>query len=446
MPSSDSTPPTVDPRNLKQRKAEDSPREDSPREDGQPNRSRAVVTDAKELAGGSFAAVARSTRDLFPESAYRPVDGPGGVRLPFGPHRLAVNSDGTGTKPELAERLAAASGDYRYFERPAFDVVAMVADDAARHGQFTVGIVNCVDVNSAENAAFVNALANGMRRACEAGRFPLINGETAELGYRVPGPGTSRLNWNAVALALVHEDKAFRSENLRPGQPVVAFRETSIRSNGLTRARAVLEHAYLAELGMTRQQWLEERLVRRVGLPPEAVRQLRSALIAEQPWIDEQILVPWHERFADLTEQLSRPATIYSPVITAAQGGVDGPIAVPIIAATHVTGGGIPLKMKRTLAGTGLGAVIEPVFPDPAGVPELLELARRHPASSGPLVDERTACEQWNRGIGFTCVMADHAAASALVQLAEAMGYDAAIAGNIREKAEIHWRGEIWTA
>lgn len=408
--------------------------------------SRAVVVDAKELAGGSFAAVAQATRDLFPDPAYRPVDGPGGVRLPFGPHRLAVNSDGTGTKPELAERLADATGDYSYFERPAFDVVAMVADDAARHGQFTVGIVNCVDVNSAANSAFVAALANGMKRACEAGRFPLINGETAELGYRVPGPGSSRLNWNAVALALVNEAKAFRPGHLRPGQPLVAFRESSIRSNGLTRARAVLEQAYLAEQGLTRDEWIDACWSSRSGLPLDAVRRLRVAAFAEQSSLGEQIVIPWHRRFSEIAERLSRPATIYSPAIAAAQGGVDGPVAAPILAATHVTGGGIPLKVKRTLAGTGLGAAIEPVFPDPAGVSELLELARRYPSSTGPLVNDRSACEQWNRGIGFLCVAPDQGAAAALVQLAESLGYEAAIAGQIRESPEIHWRGETWVA
>jgi len=47
--------------------------------DVSPGETKAVVVDAKELAGGSFAAVARATRDLFPDPAYRPVDGPGGV-------------------------------------------------------------------------------------------------------------------------------------------------------------------------------------------------------------------------------------------------------------------------------------------------------------------------------------------------------------------------------
>jgi phosphoribosylaminoimidazole (AIR) synthetase len=254
------------------------------------------------------------------------------------------------------------------------------------------------------------------------------------------------LNWNAVALALVQEAKVFRPGNLRPGQPLVAFRERSIRSNGLTRARAILEQAYLAEQGVSRDEWLEARWSSRTGLARETIRHLRIALHADQPGLAEQIVIPWHERFPELVERLSRPATIYSPAIMAAQGGVDGPIAVPILAATHVTGGGIPLKVKRTLAGTGLGAAIEPVFPDPAGVPELLELAQRYPTSNGPLVAERSACEQWNRGIGFLCVTPDRAVATALVQLAESLGYESAICGEIHESAEIHWRGETWIA
>lgn len=405
----------------------------------------AVPVDAKELAGNSFATVVRRTRTLFPETAYQPREDATGTRVFTGRHELSVNSDGTGTKPELAERLYLATGDARYFERPAHDVVAMVADDAARHGQFTVGIVNCVDVSSAENAHFVSALARGMEQACRAGRFPLINGETAELGYRVPGPGDARLNWNAVALALVNLDKVYRSQNLRPGQPLVALRERTIRSNGLTRARAILEQAFLAEQGTTRDDWMAATLALRLGTDRSAARQSWEALIAEQPWLAEQVVIPWHTRFADLTERLSRASTIYSPVIYEAQGGVDGRVAVPLVAATHVTGGGIPLKVSRMLGQTGLGAAIDPVFPDPEGVGELLELAARHPRDGRPLVDERSACENWNRGIGFLCVAPDDAVARALVDLAASLGYEAAQAGHILPTPEIHWRGHVWS-
>jgi phosphoribosylaminoimidazole (AIR) synthetase len=405
---------------------------------------RPVVVDSKELAGAGFAGVVKRTGELFPDSKYRPTSDPTGTRLYLGPHQLSVNSDGTGTKPELAERLYEATGDASYFERPAHDVVAMVADDAARHGQFTLGIVNCVDVSSADNQDFVAAMARGMEAACRAGRFALINGETAELGYRVPGPGDARLNWNSVALALVNLDKVFRSENLRPGQPLVALRETTIRSNGLTRARAILEHVYLAELGVSRDEWIQDAIARRIGSTRAAVAEFWQAMVLEQPGFAEQLTIPWHLRFADLTEQLSRPSTIYSPVIHDAQGGVDGPVAIPLIAATHVTGGGIPLKVKRMLGKTGLGAAIETVFPDPAGIPELLELAARYPRDGRPIVDQRSACEQWNRGVGFLCVARDTAAAHALVELAGSLGYQAAIAGQIVSEPVIRWRGESW--
>ena len=293
----------------------------------------AVVVDAKELAGDSFAAVARRTRDLFPDPAYRPHPDPTGTRLNLGPHTLSVNSDGTGTKPELAERLYEATGETVYFERPAHDVVAMVADDAARHGQFTIGIVNCVDINSAENQEFIEALAKGMEQACVAGRFPLINGETAELGYRVPGMGDARLNWNAMALALVNESKLFRAENLKPGQPIVALRERTIRSNGLTRARAIIEQAYLSIVGATREEWFARRLAERLALSPREVARIWTGALRFQPWLDEHVVIPWQETFFELTEKLSRPSTIYSPLIHAATiGTATGPSTPPCAA------------------------------------------------------------------------------------------------------------------
>lgn len=401
-----------------------------------------VTVDDKELAGSTFAEVIRATRDLFPEAAYRPQEGPHGIGIASGRHLLTVNSDGTGTKPELVERGFLATGDYSYFERPAADVVAMVADDAARDGHFTVGIVNCVDVNSAHDGRFVAALARGMERACRTGGFPLLNGETAELGYRTPGPGASRLNWNAVAVALINRDKEFQPSNLRPGQIIVALRDTSIRSNGLSRARRILEHAYLSQQHATRQDWLVSTLSSVVERP--ARHQVVSELLSRQPEMAEQLIIPWHERYGELVELLSRPSTIYSSLIYAAQGGVDGPVQIPLVACVHVTGGGIPLKCSRLLRKTGLGAMIDSVFPDPEGVAELLALANQFPLGSRPLVDDREACEQWNRGIGFLCVVPDNSVARDLIALADRHNISAAIAGRILDDPAIHFRGHTW--
>ncbi|MFM7845711.1 MAG: AIR synthase-related protein [Planctomycetota bacterium] len=401
-----------------------------------------VAVDDKEIAGNTFAEVLRATRDLFPEAAYRPQPGPHGLAIASGRHLLTFNSDGTGTKPELVERGFLHTGDYSLFERPAHDVVAMVADDAARDGHFTVGIVNCVDVNSAHDTRFVTALARGMEQACRWGGFPLLNGETAELGYRAPGQGASRLNWNAVAVALVNREKEFQPTNLRPGQVVVALRDTSIRSNGLSRARRILEHAYLSQQHATRKDWAVSSLSNVVERA--ARQQVVMEMFSRRPELAEQLIIPWHERYGDLVERLSRPSTIYSSLIYAAQGGVDGPVQIPIVACVHVTGGGIPLKCKRLLRKTGLGIMIDSVFPDPEGVAELLALANQFPLSGRPLVDDREACEQWNRGIGFLCVVPDSSVARDLITLAEQHSMSAAIAGNILDDPAIHFRGHTW--
>jgi phosphoribosylaminoimidazole (AIR) synthetase len=217
--------------------------------------------DQKEASSQSFADVVLATADNFPEAAYRPRI-PAGARLNAqcaihpGRHRIAVNADGIGTKPEFAERLYSVDGDPRVFEGLAFDAAAMVADDAARDGSFVVGIANTVDVNTASKEEVMTALARGLHRACNAGGFPLLNGETAELGYRTAGYGEYRINWNMVALTLVNEEKRIDGSRLKPGQPVVALRERSIRSNGLTRARAILEHAHLAQSHLLQKRTL----------------------------------------------------------------------------------------------------------------------------------------------------------------------------------------------
>ncbi|MDN4634855.1 hypothetical protein QCD71_25465, partial [Sphingomonas sp. PsM26] len=68
-----------------------------------------------------FAEVVRSTAKNFPDSAYQPnlifertVNAQYGINP--GPHKIFVNADGVGTKPELAERMFTETGDYRYFE------------------------------------------------------------------------------------------------------------------------------------------------------------------------------------------------------------------------------------------------------------------------------------------------------------------------------------------
>jgi phosphoribosylformylglycinamidine cyclo-ligase len=412
----------------------------------------AMNVDEKGLASRTFADVIRRTRDNFPDERYRPrllvartVNEQYGIDA--GRHLIAANADGTGTKPKLAERLADWNGDPRFYEGLAFDVSAMIADDAARNGYLVPAVINCLDVNSAENPAFVGALARGMERACEKGRFALMNGETAELGYRSPGWGAQRLNWNAVALTIINQEKIIDGRGLKPGQPVVALRETSIRSNGLTRARSIVEAAYMQrEFGTKMRMDALVALIRsKVGtVSDDDIRAILQSLPGGSHTLDH-LHLPWHEYFPDVTEELLKPSTIYAPLIHDAQGGVDGDIRVPIIACAHVSGGGVPLKAGRMLEKRGVGIHVDPVFPDPPAVTKLLELSGTYMRPDGqPFVTDRTACDQWNRGVGFLCVVPDEGAARAFVELAGSLGYEATVAGATIEKPVVEWRGHEW--
>lgn len=370
------------------------------------------------------------------------------------PYSVWVTADGIGTKPELAERLhteSIAQGNPApdLFESLAFDTLAMIDGDEARFGRYMVGVAEIVDVNSAENKDVINALARGLKRACDEGRFALLNGETAELGYRTSGYGKTRLNWNAFGLSVVNPDKLLLGKELQPGQPIVAFRERSIRSNGLSKARAILEADYLWRfLLRSKEEYLNAELKEQGVLfesDDRSIKDVLSDIFGHD--VLEQVLIPWHTLHTDIVKQLLTSSILYGPVIREAQGKIDEPRKVGMVAAAHVSGGGVPEKVKRMVEVKGLGAAIDPVFPDPEGVTSLLRLVEKLPQDiqDGLKIDDRAACQQWNRGIGFMVVTENSEEAEKLIDIASKMGYEAKVAGEITDKPEIAFRGHTWT-
>lgn len=416
--------------------------------------------DQKGLASLTLGDVIQQTRENFPDPRFRPqvyLDAPPyhlyGINP--SPFSIWVTADGIGTKPELAERLATEYNDPSYFESLAFDTFAMIESDEARWGRINLGIVHIIDTNTATPEVMA-ALARGTKRACDEGHFALLNGETAELGYRTAGYGRTRINWNAIGLSLVVPEKLILGQDLKPGQPIVGLREFSIRSNGLTRARTILEKAYLRQVGyvskrhyFTKQfgDYLKDR-----ARPPSFTEITRyqdnlgnfmDEFGGENFW--EQILLPWHQLQPEVTKELLRPSMLYGKLMYEAQGGVDGEKAVNITAAAHISGGGVPEKAKRMVAPKGLGADIRAVFPDPLGVRYLFELAEDLTDKNGEsLLDDRGVCEQWNRGIGFLMVTQGVDDAKRLIELASNMGYEAAEVGKIIEEPVIKFRGHTW--
>lgn len=411
-----------------------------------------LTLDQKGAASLTLGRLVEQTRDNFPDPRYRPKvykDTPEYHLYSIDPYpyQIWVTADGVGTKPELAERLAEDYSQTEFFENLAFDTFAMVESDEARWGRFPLGIANIIDTNCA-TPEVIAALSRGAKRACDEGGFALFNGETAELGYRVSGYGRTRVSWNAVGISLVVPNKLILGDGLKAGQPIVALQETSIRSNGLTKAREILEKDYLRVLGTTsKEEYFMERLKEYFGdmLPPDHQQTVNFFNnIFGHPFL-EQVLIPWHQLEPSIVRELLRPSTLYARLIYQAQGGVDNPREIDMVAAAHISGGGIPEKVKRMLAPMELGAHIDPVFSDPRGISRLLEIAKNLPNEGQDIINDRKACEEWNRGIGFVIVTKTDDDARRLVNLAREWNYQAAVAGRVLDVPKIEFRGHTWT-
>ena len=154
---------------------------------------------------------------------------------------ICLGFDGVGTKIEIAERI----GDYSTI---AFDLLAMVCDDAVVRGGEPVIVGSILDVNTLgkENDSYteqVRQLAQGYIKAASDANVAIINGELAELGNRIGGYGNFNCNWGAGLIWFAKKDKMFTGKEIKVGDKVVAFREKGFRSNGLSLVRKIFKQA-----------------------------------------------------------------------------------------------------------------------------------------------------------------------------------------------------------
>ncbi len=286
--------------------------------------------------------------------------------LDMGSYFLVQTSDGTGTKMELAEKL----GVYESIGR---DLLAMVADDAVCTGAEVLGISNTLDVPHVD-AAVIDALLGGLSRACVEQGIAITGGEIAE----VPG-GVSVPVWNATAVGIVAKDRVVRPETIVPGDRVIALRERGCRSNGFS-------------------------LIRRV---------LRAA--AGRTWGEEEL------------RELLRPSTIYHAALLALLGRFGEPRMAPIKGLAHITGGGIPSKLRRILKMAGCGAALHDLWPPPPVLVDLMTAGN---------IEQEEAYRTFCMGNGMLAVLSPEESPRALALLHDA-GIEARVAGTITREPTI---------
>lgn len=281
---------------------------------------------------------------------------------------LAITSDGIGTKIEVAERV----GRYRSLGR---DLVAMVVDDLAANGVEPVAVTNTLDVDRVD-AAVIDELMQGLHDAAQVAGISVAGGEIAELGARIGGWGSGmHFNWCATAIGVLPSGwQPIDGSAVRAGDAVVLVASGNWRSNGFTALRRGLQDMY-------GDNW-------------------HTAMFQDRTWGD------W----------LLEPCRIFAPLVTALRRAGVHPHGL-----AHITGGGLPSKLGRTLKSTGLGAHLDaPWQPTPA-----MQQAQRLAG-----IPDQDAWQHWNMGNGFALVVPPEQVA-AVLQACDKLGYAARQGGQV---------------
>ncbi len=279
---------------------------------------------------------------------------------------LVSGTDGVGTKLKVA--FAANRHD-----TIGIDLVAMCVNDVAVVGAeplFFLDYFGTGKLSAEQGAEVVKGIAEGCRQAGCA----LIGGETAELpGFYAP----REYDLAGFAVGCVERSRIVDGTRARPGDAVLGVASSGLHSNGFSLARkALLEHHPL--------DWK----------PPE----LGGATLADA---------------------LLEPTRIYAKDVLALLA------AVPVKAFGHITGGGLPGNVPRTLPDGTRAVLDERRWPRPA----VFDLVQREGA-----VPWDDMYRTFNMGLGLTAVLAPGDVAPAQAVLA-ARGVESWVVGGIEKGA-----------
>ncbi len=264
--------------------------------------------------------------------------------LDMGDYYLVQNDDGVGTKIKVAEMI----GKY---DTMAYDLIAMVADDAICMGAETISITNTLDVNKIDEEK-VSGLMAGLEKAALEHKIVIPGGEIAELGDALNG-----YVWNATAVGIVEKGKMITGENIQSGDKIIGLRSAGFRSNGFSLIRYILKEKF------------------------------------GDDW--------YHEKYDDSKnwgEAVLTPSVIYSSAVLEMHGRYKEPSKVELKGVVHVTGGGLYANTDRILKKTGLKANFTDLPEPHEPMKKLMELGN---------VSEDEAYKTWNMGVGMVLISND---------------------------------------
>ncbi|MBW3002051.1 hypothetical protein KY338_02715 [Candidatus Woesearchaeota archaeon] len=295
---------------------------------------------------------------------------------------MCTSFDGVGTKVEIAQRM-------NKHDTIAFDLFAMVCDDAIVRGAEPVLVGSVLDVNSLgsdknSNLPQLKELAFGYIAAAKAANVAVVNGELAELGNAVGGFGNFKYNWCASVTWFANKNKLFTGKEIKVNDSIVVLEEKGFRSNGLSLVRKTFEMKHGDN---------------------------------------------WHNAEFNgekLGSLVLVPSTIYSKAVVHMHGGFKTPGCCEIHGVAHITGGGLPGKLGRVLKPNKLGAELNDLFEPGKAMQYCQELGK---------IDDKEAYKTWNMGQGLAIITPEP---DKVIEEAKKFGINAKIAGKIIQEHKIN--------
>jgi phosphoribosylformylglycinamidine cyclo-ligase len=299
-------------------------------------RAAGVDLEAAERVKGRIGQAVATTRTALARGR---LGGFGGmVRIPAGlaEPMLVMSTDGVGTKVLVALRAGR-------HDTVGEDLVNHCVNDILVHGATPIAFLDYI-AGAALDDATVLALVDGVARGCRAHEMTLAGGETAQMPD-VYQPGHYDLAGTIVGV--VSESDALHGDQVRLGDVLVGYASSGLHTNGYTLARRVLFDEMGLDLG---------------SVIPELGGTLGDVLLAVHRSYWRAI----------------------------------GPVLEQVHALAHITGGGIPGNVARSLPDGCQAAVERATWP----VPAVFEVI-----AAGGRVDRDEMYRVFNMGLGMIAIV-----------------------------------------
>lgn len=285
---------------------------------------------------------------------------------------LVSGTDGVGTKLEIAQK----TGQHNTV---GIDLVAMCVNDVLTSGAEPLFFLDYIATGKLRPEAMADVV-EGIAIGCEQAGCALLGGETAEMpGFYSEG----KYDLAGFCVGIAERSRLLNGSQVQVGDVAIALPSSGLHSNGFSLVRKIVETAGLS----------------------------------------------WSNRVADLTgdrtlgELVLTPTQIYvKPILELLKSDLE------IHGMAHITGGGLPENLPRTLGPNQSIAVDRASWQ----LPTLFQWL----AQTGD-VPQAAMFDTFNMGIGFVVIVPPHQAASALTRLTD-LGLAAWTLGEV-----VDGRGEI---